>query len=224
MYRAGLLPGRIKALLGPDLFRFAKWDRQHLIFRPLSDPQQGDLRRIAFHHLCQVEPAPAARVLASAQGGEPLLVEGRVERGTVLLFASAADLDWGDWPKGRLFVPLVHQMIGYLAERLPENAAVQSAPTGPGRDNPPGITRTERAVVVRNLDPRESEMEQLSERQFREALQLVEKDSGSSQARPPGAAERAPGSQRPDELWAFVLWTLLLVLVAEVFIANRTHA
>ena len=154
LYRAGLLPGRIKALLGPDLFRFAKWDRQHLIFRPLSDPQQGDLRRIAFHHLCQVEPAPAARVLASAQGGEPLLVEGRVERGTVLLFASAADLDWGDWPKGRLFVPLVHQMIGYLAERLPENAAVQSAPTGPGRDNPPGITRTERAVVVRNLDPR----------------------------------------------------------------------
>ena len=38
------------------------------------------------------------------------------------------------------------------------------------------------------------------------------------------AKSPAPGSQRAGELWVHGVWALLLVLVAEVFVANRTHA
>jgi hypothetical protein len=220
--QAGLFPAAVEGTAGPDLFHFATWDKDHPIFRPLSDPQQGDLRRIAFRRLTRLKPAEGAKVLASAQDGEPLLVEGRLGKGAVLALASTADRDWGDWPQTRLYVPLVHQLAGYLTERLPENGRVQTAATGPGTENPPGVTPAGRRVVVRNLDPAESEIERLTEAQFREAFHLAAPDGQAKRALAAAAVKLPPGGQRPDELWVYVVWVLLLILVAEVFLANRT--
>jgi hypothetical protein len=219
--RAGLLPASIEGTAGPDLYRFGTWDREHPIFRPLSNPQQGDLRRIAFHHITRLKPLPEARVLAAAQTGDPLIIEGRLGEGKILMVASAADRDWSDWPQSRLYVPLVHQLVGYLTDRLPETARVQVVPTD--RDHAPGITRDGGKVIVRNLDPAESEIERFSLEQFRQAFHLPESDSAKEKSAT--AAETPfPESQRPDEIWTYVAWILLLLLVAEIFVANRTPA
>src|SRR5262249_2722972 len=218
---AGLLPAAVEGSAGPDLFRCASWDREHPIFRPLSDPQQGDLRRITFHHITRLKPLAEAKVLASAQTGDPLIVERRVGEGKVLVVASAADRDWGDWPQSRLYVPLIHQFVGYLTDRLPETARVQTVPAD--RDHPPGITRDGGIVTVRNLDPAESEIERFSQDQFRKLFHLPESESAKEET----AAEANtlfPESQRPDELWMYVVWILLILLIAEVFVANRTTA
>src|SRR5262249_49357051 len=221
LQRAGLVPARVEGEAGPDVFRFDQWDKAHPILQALSDPQQGDLRPVALHPrtLPGCRPADGTKVLATAPGGYPLLVEGRLENGTVLLFATAADRDWGDWPQGRLYVPLVHQLVGYLTERLPENQRVRTAPVGPGATNPPGVTTAGRTVLLRNLDPRESDVERLTVKQFREAFRLP----GGEGADIPVAAEPVPGSQRPDEIWMYVLLALFGVLVLELFVANRSH-
>jgi hypothetical protein len=219
--RAGLLPATVEGTAAPDLYRFATWDHDHPIFRPLSDPQQGDLRRVAFHQITRLRPRPAARVLASAQTDDPLVVEGRLGKGKVLLVASAADRDWGDWPQSRLYVPLVHQLAGYLTDRLPETARVRSIPAD--RDHPPGITGDGAKVVVRCLDPAESEIERFSLDQFRQVFHLPEHDSAGEKIAT--AAEMLfHDSQRPDEWWVYVIWALLLLLVTELFVANRTPA
>jgi hypothetical protein len=220
--RAGLLPATVQGTAGPDLFYFATWDKEHPVLRPLSDPQQGDLRRVTFHHITRLQPAPRAKVLAATQAGDPLLVEGRLGTGKVLVVATAADRDWSNWPQSRLYVPLVHQIVGYLADALPEDQRVRKGQTGPGRLNPPGVTVTGRTALVRNLDPAESEMERLSTQQFRAALRLPEGDNpiGKQAA---AAAQNSPDGQRADELWAAVLWALLVVLMIELFVANRTH-
>jgi hypothetical protein len=220
--QAGLLPAAVEGTAGPGLFHFDTWAKEHPVFRPLSDPQQGDLRRIAFHHVTRLKPTPAARVLAAAETGTPLLVEGRLGTGPILVVAASADRDWGDWPQTRLYVPLVHQLVGYLTERLPENQRVRAATAGPGREHAPGVGMDGRAVVVRNLDPAESEVERLSAEQFREALRLPEPEAAGE--RVAAAVGPAPGGQRPDELWVYVLWGLVLVLVLELFVANRTAA
>ncbi len=221
---AGLVPTVLEGTAGPDWFPFATWDKEHPIFRPLSDPQQGDLRRLAFLHITRLKPRGGSKVLAATSGGEPLIVESRLGDGTILLVATAADRDWGNWPQSRLYVPLVHQLVGYLAERLPENQRVRVADTGPGRENPPGITPSGRAVVVRNLDAAESESERFTVRQFRELFHLAEPDGGEKQQRADAASAVPAGSQRPDELWVYVVWGLFLALVIEIFLANRTHA
>jgi hypothetical protein len=221
MERAGLLPATVEGTAGPDLYRFGTWDRDHPVFRPLSDPQQGDLRRVAFHHVTRLKPSPDAKVLAAAQTGEPLVVEGRLGEGKILVVASAADRDWSDWPQNRLYVPLIHQLAGYLTDRLPETARVQIAPTD--RDHPPGVTREGERVIVRNLDPAESEIERFSLEQFRHTFHLPE--SGSAKEKTATEAGTLfPEAQRPDEIWMYVVWILLLLLVAEIFVANRTPA
>jgi hypothetical protein len=150
---AGLLPATVEGSVGPDLFRFASWDREHPIFRPLSDPQQGDLRRIAFHHITRLKPLAEAKVLASAETGDPLIVEGRVGEGKVVVVASAADRDWSDWPQSRLYVPLIHQLVGYLTDRLPETAHVQTVPADrdPRRSRPTAIIRPASAATEQSL-------------------------------------------------------------------------
>ncbi len=222
--RSGLLPAAVEGPAGPDAFRFGTWDTEHPIFRPLSDPQEGDLRRITFHHITRLKPAPKAKVLASTPDGAPLLVEGRLGEGTVLLFASAADRDWSDWPQTRLYVPLIHQMVGYLTERLPETERMRAATTGPGRENPPGVTPDGRTDVVRNIDPAESEIERLSPDEFRTAYHLPAAEGTDAQTRAAAAVPGLPGAQRTGELWVYVVWVLLMVLAIELVIANRTHA
>jgi hypothetical protein len=205
------------------LLRFQSWDKDHPIFRQLSDPQQGDLRRMAFRKISRVKPAADAKILASVNGGKPLLLEKALGRGTVLLFATAADREWGDWPQARLYVPLMHQIVGYLTDRLPENQRVRSEIAGPGADMPPGVTSDKNMITVRNIDARESRIERYSEKHFRGEFQLA--DAKIAGAPKQALAAVMPlGAERPSEIWSTVILILLAVLALEVFVANRTHA
>ncbi len=222
--RAGLLPAKVEGVAGPDEFRWDRWEKDHPILRPLSDPQHGDLRRIAFQQITQLSPAPGARVLAAAQTGEPLLIEGRLDQGTVLVVASTASRTWTEWPKTRLYLPLIHQIAAYLTERLPENQRVQQAPAGLGTENPPGIETRGRMRVVHNLDPAESAIERLSVPEFHRHYHLPEgMNLFGKPATEPGP-EGVKDGERPDELWVSVVWVLLGVLLIEFLVAGRTSA
>ena len=51
------------------------------------------------------------------------------------------------------------------------------------------------------------------------------RDAGASdQDEPERQLNVAPGGERPDELWRAVAWILLIVLVIETFVANKTYA
>jgi hypothetical protein len=52
---------------------------------------------------------------------------------------------------------------------------------------------------------------------------LPESDSAEEQTAVE-ADKLFPESQRPDEVWMYVVWILLILLIAEVFVANRTTA
>lgn len=109
----------------------------------------------------------------------------------------------------------MHQLAGYLTERLPENQRVQIAGVGP--DNPPGIEAEGRTVFVRNLDPEESGIERATPEQFRAAFELQD-------VAVTGDTTGASGAdvERPDELWTYLAWILLALLLVELFVANRT--
>jgi hypothetical protein len=221
--QAGLLPGAVEGASDVGLFRFQTWDKEHPIFRPFDDPQQGDLRRVTFRKITRVKPTAEAKILAADSNGHPLILEKPLGRGKVLLFASAADRDWGDWPQSRLYVPLVLQIFGYLTERLPENQRIHAEIAGPGTDKPPGVARDKSVVLVRNIDPRESRIERYSPAQFREEFQLADVKVADT-SRQTLAAVLPAGAERPSEIWTSVIWILLIVLTIEMFIANRTHA
>jgi Aerotolerance regulator N-terminal len=221
--QAGLLPAQVQDLAEIGSFRFADWSREHPILSPFTDPQYGDLRKLRWHRITRLRPDAKARVLATTQGGAPLVLERTLGRGHCILFAFPADNASGDWAIHRLYLPLVHQLLGYLTGRLPETDPVKYDRAGGTPALAPGVIVENGLALVRNVNAAESEIERTTVLQLRENYRLPEVTKTAT----PTLAESeslAVSGERPDELWRMVAWVLLIVLVVETFVANRTYA
>ncbi len=97
-------------------FGFAELRGDH----PLFKKRKLDVRSARFF-LCYGSDRGTlkekSRVVASFANGQPALVEGEYGKGKVLLFTSTCDLDWGNFPLRRVFLPFVHQLVGYLSSQ-----------------------------------------------------------------------------------------------------------
>jgi len=98
-------------------FGFGEARQGHPLFKtPL------DLRAARFF-LCfgsdRASLKPGAGVLMSFTNDQPALVEGRFEgpsgKGKVLVFTSACDTEWSNFPLRRAFLPWVHTVVQYLS-------------------------------------------------------------------------------------------------------------
>ena len=220
---AGLGVGTVEgpATTTETAWRLERWDAKHPLFRPFADPERGDLRRPAFTGITRITPDPAARVLAWFRGGVPAVLEKTLGRGRILWFASACDRDWGDWPRGRMFLPMVHQMIAEAAG-IADGGRVR--PEIAGDTTTPGITLDEEICRVVNVDPIESETARCTPREFADhfGFRLAE----PSRVAGAGAGALAPpdGRLRDDEIWPWLALGLIGVLLVENFLANRTAA
>jgi hypothetical protein len=220
---AGLGVGTVEGPLtnAETAWRLERWEAEHPIFRPFADPEHGDLRRPSFTGITRITPDPAARVLAWFRGGVPALLEKPHGRGRVIWFATACDRDWGDWPRGRMFLPLVHQMITEAAG-LAEGGRVRQEVAGDRTT--PGVRLDDGICRVVNVDPFESETARATAREFADhfGFRLAEP------SRSTGAGKRAlaPADDRlrDDEIWPCVALCLIGVLLLENFLANRTAA
>jgi len=223
LHAVGLGVGKV---VGPEsagdrLFRLSSWDQGHPIFKPFADPEFGDLRRPAFTAITRVDPDASARVVARFRGGAPALIEKPAGKGRVLLFASSADRAWGDWPRGRMYLPMVHQMVAYAAG-LSEGGKVRYE-TASGA-TPVGVVEADGVVRVTNPDPDETDTARCSPKEFAARFGFA-----LPEAEPLAKAPRAPrGSAddrvRSDEIWPWLALGLVGVLLIEAFLANRTAA
>jgi hypothetical protein len=66
--------------------------------------------------LSQQPEVTSVKTLLALQNGVPLLVDKPLGRGKVLFFATSADRDWTDLPTRTAYVPLLHGVLGYVAD------------------------------------------------------------------------------------------------------------
>jgi hypothetical protein len=227
---AGLTVGEIGQVAhAHDLpFRLEKWDEDHPIFEPFNDPQHGDLRRFAFTACTRLVPAKDARAIAWFRGGGPALVEKKLGKGRVVWFTAACDRDWGDWTRSRLYLPFMHQVLGYLAGLTgggPVRDVSLDGVVARGADVTPGIYEREGFTEVVNPSPRESETDRCTPEEFAKRFELALGDQETeTSARPLAASLALTGDLRDDEVWYWVVFILLGILLLEGFVANRTAA
>jgi aerotolerance regulator-like protein/VWA domain-containing protein len=226
---AGLVPGIVKGTsYASDLpLRLKTWDTKHPIFEAFSDPQLGDLARLAFSAHTQLAAAADAQVVARFSDGTPSVVERRIGKGNVIWFGVAADRSWSDWTSSRLYLPLVYQLLGYQTGLTAGGRVRQLALEGTAQeaaDAPPGVHEREGYALVVNTSPRESETDRCTEEEFvgRFGLKLGE-EAAAVEAAPPARASL--GTELIDsEIWPWLAGTLLICLVLEGLVANRTVA
>jgi hypothetical protein len=249
---AGLSAGEIGDIkVTNDLpWRLNQWDAKHPVFDLLSDPQHGDLRRLVFAAYTNVTPAKDASVLAQFSSNAPAVLERRVGNGTVLWVTTSCGREWSDWCRSQLFLPTVHQLLGYevgltaggrvrmrlidvenrnpkLADEeqdgtIPSTEALSSATALPRPVLRPGVEQLGRYAEVVNTSPRESDTDRCTVKEFEErfAIKVVE-GNGASVSHAEG-----PGNVelRQDEFWHWVALALLALLLLEGFVGNRTTA
>jgi hypothetical protein len=87
----------------------------HQIFEAFRAPRSGDFTTPEVFGYRAVTAAPSAQVLARFDGGSPALLERRLGRGRVLLWATTLERDWSDLPVSPVFLPFIHRTVRYAA-------------------------------------------------------------------------------------------------------------
>ena len=93
-------------------------DFTHPILEVFAEGEEGDLTRTRFYQYFATQVKRSAKVVLALADGLPLLIEGELAypgAGKVFLFTSTLDRDWNNLPTKPVFLPLIQQMVRYLA-------------------------------------------------------------------------------------------------------------
>ena len=214
---------------------------EHPVFEIFERPHFGDLSAVRFARYWEVIDSQLAKILSRFDDGRPYLIERPVGGGNSALLTSPVDAEWNDLPLRAVFLPFVHQIAGYLAQRVERPTAyrVGDVLTVPpqhslrepsGQVHQGGSFRAERSgfhelldasgsVVLAyavNTDLTETNPATVDTAEVKAALEPV---AG-------GTAEALAGIAGPDghsgrEIWAYLVAGLLLLTVVELFVSNR---
>ncbi len=197
--------------------RFGQVHYEHPMLRPFSHPKGGDLFRVQVRRWRQFKTW-GAMPLIQLENGDPILVATSVGKGHVIIWAFPPDRDWSNWPIQATFLPLVHQMIGWLQQQVSikhdivvGDLAGGEATTQPGFFHPAKAPAEIHAV---NMDSSESE----TDRWNGNFEQLENPDTKIPDA--PASAAMLPGTKTSLDWWLLV--AVAVFSVVELGLANRT--
>jgi len=91
-------------------------DRSHFVFEIFKAPRSGDFSAAQIYRYRRIDPTPNDKVLARFDDGAVAAVERKVGGGRVILWASALDTSYSDLPLKPVYLPLVTQLVKYLAQ------------------------------------------------------------------------------------------------------------
>ncbi len=121
---AGVLPAALGRATPPDhgpATTITSIDRSHSIFHFLTDRPDPDASAAVSRFFPVTALQPEAHVLASYATGSPFLVAGAFGRGKVVLVTTSLSEDWSTLPRTNLYLPLVQNVVRFLASRPSRN-------------------------------------------------------------------------------------------------------
>lgn len=231
-----------------DYLVIADFDRRH----PILSPLDGDWSA-RFQHHWSLQAKEDADVLMQFDNTEPALVERAVGEGKVILFASALDLEWNNLALQGLFLPFVHETLRHLVQPElkqrayqigdsftldPSGQATTVEATGPsgeaisfGNDNFV-ITATRPGLIEASIDgvrnnyavnilPEESNFSRVAVASLYDMI--INPDTEPNQSREVRTAQLIEELERPQRVWWWILCLVMLLLLAEALVANRTY-
>ena len=230
-----------------DYLVIADYDRRHPILRPLGSDWSA-----RFQGHWRLTPSEDAKVLMQFDNTEAALVEKDVGEGKILLFASSLDLEWNNLALQGLFLPFVHETLRHLvrseagqsayeigdsinlaqfvsdaevAVRDANGRSVSLEANNLQRATSPGLfTATSGAVSSRyvvNILPEESNFTRVATSTLYDAV--VNPDTSPLQSREAQTAELIEELENPQRLWWWILTLVMVLLLVEVLVANRTY-
>jgi Aerotolerance regulator N-terminal/von Willebrand factor type A domain len=117
-----LLPGKLEASVDRMSGRSGTLgfiDYSHPVFEVFKAPRSGDFSAAHFFQYRAIQSGPADRVIARYDDGTVAAAERKLGDGRVIVWTSTLDDTWTDIAVKPVFLPLVHQLMRYLAHYEP---------------------------------------------------------------------------------------------------------
>ena len=233
---------------GNDYLVIADYDRRHPILRPIESDWSA-----RFQGHWRLSPSQDSEVLMQFDNTEPALVERHVGDGSVILFASAMDLEWNNLPLQSLFLPFVHETLRHLVQpelkqkaysvgdsfsvNLDENAGSVSARAPNGDEiiftntdfitqvSEPGFVTVEAGGAEMRFAINTLPEESNFARMPVENLfdSIINPDTNPIKSREVQNAQLAEELEQPQRLWWWILSLVMALVLVEALIANRTY-
>jgi hypothetical protein len=119
---AQLLPGRLGATVDRMSGRSGSLgylDYSHPVFEVFKAPRSGDFSAAHVFRYRTLQTEPSDRILARFDDGAIAAAERKVGAGRAIVWTSTLDDSWTDIGVKPVFLPLVHQLVRYLAHYEP---------------------------------------------------------------------------------------------------------
>lgn len=233
---------------GDDYLVIADFDRRHPILRPLDSDWSA-----RFEGHWRLLPNEDADVLMQFDNTEAALVERQVGEGKVILFASTMDLEWNNLPLQGLFLPFVHETLRHLVQPASTQRSFQVGdnfsldPAGAANviaaqdANGNAIEFTNDGFVIQaatpgfitadidgeaarfaiNILPEESNFARTPVENLYDAI--INPDTNPIRSREVQTAQLIEELERPQRIWWWILSLVMVLIVTESLIANRTY-
>ncbi len=230
-----------------DYLVIADYDRRHPVLRPLV----GDWTA-RFEGHWPMQARDDAAVLMQFDNTEPALVERDYGQGKVMLFASTLDLEWNNLALQGLYLPFVHETLRHLVQtdvrqrayavgdtinldtqgsaasvtaRDPSGSDIRLVDNAVFTATTPGfftatIDGNETRYAV-NFLPEESNLARVAPATLYDAV--INPDTSPIQSREVQTAQMIEELERPQRMWWYILVAVMLLILAEAVIANRTY-
>jgi hypothetical protein len=206
----------------------AQIDMGHESLKPFAGPAGESLRKSSFHRYFKVEGSK--KNLLTLGNKDPLLSEADLGKGKIFLFTSSADIDWNDLPLKATYLPLIQgllkEAVGLSKESSPKKIRIgepfeeRGSPVQMvGPEGGPGIYQfaLPSGEVRYGVNPplEESDLSKVAPEEMKRKFGTIEVKVVEYRE---GMISSVHG--RKKELWPLSLAFLLVVLGAEMVIAN----
>lgn len=227
-------------------FRIVQISTKGSMLEPFRDPQNGDLTRLAFRSMQKMQIKPETHVIAWFDQQRPAITEHIVGSGRVAWFLSNADSEVSNWTTSPLYLPLIQQMASDLVglsgegrirmrsvgdvlnegalKSSPDPSVAKRAVSGndPALESlyfeQPGFQNVNDVVYVVNSPAKESETAKVSEDTFVKLFGITPA-SGVDQNEPTQVE-----TTKKHEMWPWLAGALIVLLILEFSLSNRTPA
>lgn len=218
----------------------AKIHFEHPMLDLFERPHFGDFTAVRFDRYWEVVDSQLAKVLARFDDGRPYVLEKSLHGGSSMLLTSPADVHWNNLAQRAIFVPFLHQITRYLAQRTERPTGYMVGdllPIPPQTTlcDPAGQVHQESSFLAEqpgyyslldeagnslfsyavNGDLAETNPARVDPAEIKAALEAA---TGAAAAAAGGLTNLAAGGR---ELWSYLIVAVLLLSLLELFVANR---